>query len=75
MPLGLYRYFTAPDGRLLVIRLTPHELAAGGIHEHLKTMIFETPEGGWIGAAPMLIVQRLSWLSEADIEDAYWRME
>lgn len=68
------RDFIAPDGQLLIVRLAPRELATGGVHELLRTIVFETPDGVWIGSAPITSHCRLWALTRDELEGIYRQM-
>ncbi len=62
------RPFTDPSANRYRVRITPRELSGGrGVSESLKTIVFETDEGRWVGAVPVYPHVSLATLSPEEL--------
>ena len=61
-----YRLFIAPDGAVYRVYLTPRERASGISQLH-RTLVFETEDGEWIGAVPVVAELPLGELHVRDL--------
>lgn len=61
-----YRLFIAPDGATYRVYLTPRERPSGISQIH-RTLVFETDEGQWIGAVPVVAELPLDNLDVRDL--------
>ena len=62
--------FDPESGERYQVRLTPHELpAGGGVTPAVNSVVFETETGEWIGAVPMFSLFWLGSVSEGDLKE------
>jgi hypothetical protein len=60
------RRFIAPDGAVCRVYLTPRERPSGISRTH-RALVFETEDGRWIGAVPVVAELRIERLEVRDI--------
>ncbi len=62
------RIYQDEQGERYRVRLAPRELSgARGVSRRLKAVVFETVEGGWVGAAPVYAHVTLPELTDTDL--------
>ena len=72
-PPRYVRTFKDPEtGRVYRVQLAPMERAGAlGVDRRLNALVFETPEGNWVGSVPVYHTLTLWTLSEAELVELF----
>ena len=64
------RFFVAEDGMTYRVTIVPMERRGSlGVDQRLNAVVYETPQGRWVGSVPVYHTIMLDALTDADLEE------